>query len=72
MCLATPMKILKIKGQTGLVGSIGHTHKVDLSLIKKPKVGDYILAHGDMAIHKLPNKEAEKILKLIKISNHYE
>jgi hydrogenase expression/formation protein HypC len=66
MCLATPMKILKIKGDKAIVGSAKHTHEVDLSLIKEPKVGEYILAHGDMAINKLPLTEAKKILKLIK------
>ena len=66
MCLATPMKILKIKGGKAIVGSAKHTHEIDLSLLKKPKVGDYVLAHGDMAINKLPEEEAKKILKLIK------
>jgi len=67
MCLATPMKIMKIKKDNkAVVGSNNHHHEIDLSLIKKPKVGDYVLAHGDMAINKLPKKEAEKILKLIK------
>lgn len=66
MCLATPMKILRIDGQKALVGSKNHKHTVDLSLIKTPKVGEYILAHGDLAINKIPLQEAEKILKLIK------
>ncbi len=65
MCLATPMKIIKIKGDKAVVGSHHHTHEVDLSLIKNPKVGEYILAHGDLAIHKLPLTEAKKILNLI-------
>jgi hydrogenase assembly chaperone HypC/HupF len=59
------MKILKIKGKTGIVGSEQHTHTVDLSLIKNPKIGDYVLAHGDMAINKIPLTEAKKILQLI-------
>lgn len=59
------MKILKIKGKTAVVGSYNHSHTVDLSLIKYPKVGDYILAHGDMAINKIPLTEAKKILKLV-------
>jgi hydrogenase assembly chaperone HypC/HupF len=65
MCLATPMKILKIKGKTATVGSGDHTHEVDVSLLKTPRVGEYILAHGDMAINKLPLTEAKKILDLV-------
>ena len=68
MCLATPMKIIKIKDNKAMVGSLKHTHEVDLCLIKKPKVGEYVLAHGDMAINKITQEEAEKILKLIKKS----
>lgn len=65
MCLAVPLKIKKIKGNKAIAGNDNHNHEVDLSLIKNPQVGDYILAHGDMAINKLPVEEAEKILKII-------
>jgi hydrogenase expression/formation protein HypC len=70
MCLATPMKIIKIRGNKAIVSSDKHEHEVDLSLIKNPKVGEYILAHGDMAINKLPLQEAKKILELIKNPKH--
>ena len=64
------MKIIKIKKDNkAIVGSNNHNHEIDLSLIKEPRVGDYILAHGDLAINKLPTEEAEKILKLIKIKH---
>lgn len=65
MCLATPLKIKEIKGEKAVVESGDHSHTIDLSLIKDPKIGDYVLAHGDMAINKLEPKEAEKILKMI-------
>jgi len=71
MCLATPLKIIKIKKDNkAIVGSNNHTHEIDLSLIKKPRIGDYVLAHGDMAINKINEQEAEKILKLIKSSKY--
>jgi len=59
------MKIIKIKDKKAVVSSSKHEHEVDLSLIKNPKVGEYILAHADMAINKLPLTEAKKILRLI-------
>jgi len=52
-----------------VVESSEHSHIVDLSLIKEPKIGDYILAHADMAINKLPREEAEKILRVISESH---
>ncbi len=68
MCLATPMKITEISGDKAVVRSSDHNHTVDLSLLKdkQPEVGDYILAHGDLAINKLPEDEALKILEMIK------
>lgn len=66
MCLATPLKIKEINGTNAVVGNNNHTHIIDLGLIKNPKIGDYILAHENMAINKIPEEEAEKILKMIK------
>jgi len=65
MCLATPMKIKEIKGEKAVVESGDHNHVIDLSLIKDPKVGDYVLAHGNMAINKVSQEEAKKIFKII-------
>jgi len=68
MCLATPMELKKIKGEWGYVIHDGKEYKVSLSLIPKPKVGDWILAHGELGINKIPANEAKNILKLIKDS----
>jgi hydrogenase expression/formation protein HypC len=65
MCLATPVKIVKITGQKAIVTSGDHEHEVDLSLVPEARVGDYILAHGELAINKLPPEEAEKVLNMI-------
>ncbi|HDH03925.1 MAG TPA: HypC/HybG/HupF family hydrogenase formation chaperone [Candidatus Campbellbacteria bacterium] len=70
MCLATPMKITEIDGNKAVVESSEHSHTVDLNLLKEPRVGDYILAHGDLAISKLPEDEALKILEMIKELPH--
>lgn len=65
MCLATPMRIKKIKDNKAVVETKKHTHTVDLSLIKDAKIGDYILAHGDMAINKVAEEDAKKILEMV-------
>lgn len=68
MCLATPSKVIKIKGNWATVQSGGHQHQANLSLLKNIKVGDYLLIHDDLAINKLKGEEAKRILKMI--SNH--
>ncbi len=66
MCLAIPMKIVKIDGETGLVKTGGLKRKANLSLIKSPKVGDYILMHAGFAIEKLKEDEAKKTITMLK------
>ena len=72
MCLATPAKIIKIKGSTAEVKDSHGQKKVNLILIKKAQVGDYLLVHADLAINKLPENEAKEILKLNNMCHHKE
>lgn len=65
MCLAIPMKIIEIKGKTAIVKGELHKHEVNLALLQNIKIGDYILAHGNIAINKIPKEEAKNILKFI-------
>lgn len=64
MCLASPVKIIKILGKTAEVEDSHGKKLVRLDLIIKPKVNDYLLAHGDLAISKIDEKEAKEIIKL--------
>ena len=66
MCLAVPMKIVEIKGDEGFVESSGLKRKVNLSLLKNPKIGEYILLHAGFAIERVKDKEAKKTLKLLR------
>lgn len=65
MCVATPLKIKKIDGSTGVVNHDGKDFDVSLHLIPKAKVGDWILAHGEIAISIISSKDAKDILGLI-------
>lgn len=67
MCLATPLKIIKINGSKAETEAEGHIHEIDLSLLEnaKTKEGDYVIAHENMAIHKLSAEEAKQILSFI-------
>jgi hydrogenase expression/formation protein HypC len=68
MCLATPMKLIKVEKGLGFVEHGGKEYKVNLDLIDNPKIGDWILAHADLAVSRLPEKEALEILELISTS----
>lgn len=70
MCLATPVKIIKLRGNSATVDALGEELEVNTSLLKRVAVGDYLLAKGDLAIQKLSPSEAEEILELIKECPH--
>lgn len=60
------MKIVQIKGKEGLVASSGLKRKADLSFIKDPKIGEYVLLHAGFAIEKIRDIEAKKTLKALR------
>ena len=67
MCLAVPMKIVKIlEHGKALVEQDELTTEVDLTLIEDPKVGDYVIIHAGYAIDLLDLEEAEERLKLFR------
>lgn len=65
MCLASPVKVVKIKKDWAEVEIAGQPRKINVSLLKKIKIGDYLLVHGQMAVNKVSRTEAEKILKFV-------
>jgi hydrogenase expression/formation protein HypC len=67
MCLAVPMKIVKMLEQgKALVKQDDLETEVDLTLIHDPKIGDYVIIHAGYAIDLLDLKEAEERLKLFR------
>lgn len=50
--------------------ALGEQMEVDTSLLKGVKVGDYLLAKGELAIQRLSPEEAEEILKLVQKCEH--
>jgi len=66
MCLGIPMKIVRVDGDEGLVESGGLRRKANLSFLKHPKVGEYVLLHAGFAIERIKEKEAQKTLRALK------
>ncbi len=66
MCLAIPMKILKIEGDRAIVSSGGIQRIIGINFLKGPKIGDYVIVHAGFAIEKLDTVKAKETLKLLK------
>ena len=68
MCLAIPMKIISISPDecTGCAEYDGIERDVNLSLIDKPQLGEYVIIHAGFAIEKFNTVEAEKQLELFR------
>lgn len=66
MCLATPQKIIEVNGKWAKIGSRNHNHRVNLSLVKGIKVGDFVLVHDNLVLNKIPKSEAKKIIGFVK------
>ena len=65
MCLAIPMRILKIEGDRAVVSAGRVERWISINFLNDPRIGDYVMVHAGFAIEKLDPKEAEKTLKLL-------
>ena len=66
MCLAIPMKITSIEGDTARVSLEGLEKEIDVRFLEDPRPGDYVIVHAGFAIDKLDEEEAKKTLDLFK------
>jgi hydrogenase expression/formation protein HypC len=66
MCLALPLRLTDIKGDTGVVEMGGITRKINLSMVEKPAIGDYVIVHAGFAIAIMDEKEAMETLNLVR------
>jgi len=62
MCYAIPGKLARIEGSIGIVDYYGERRKILLD-DNSVKPGDYVFAQGGILIRKIPESEAEEILK---------
>ncbi len=66
MCLAIPVKVVKIKGTLAEVDMAGVKRQADIRFLESVKIGDYILVHAGFAIEKIDEKEARETLRFLK------
>ena len=67
MCLAIPMKVVEINGNTAIVEQEGVSKAARIDFLEGIQVGDYVLVHAGIAIERLDPEEAEKTLRLIRL-----
>ena len=65
MCFAFPVRVVEVDGNKARVEDDGEVKMVDVSMLSGLKRGDYVLAHGDLAIQRLDKKDAEETLSVL-------
>lgn len=60
MCIAVPLKVIKLFEEEAVVGYKGVSMRVNISLLEKVNIGDYVLVHAGCAIEKLDSEEGKK------------
>lgn len=65
MCLAIPMRVIKIKENFAEVESGRLTRTVNIQMLAHIKINDYVLVHAGFAIEILDPKKATETLKII-------
>jgi hydrogenase expression/formation protein HypC len=66
MCLAVPMRLLELHGQSGILEIGGVRKEVMLTLTPEAKVGDWLVVHAGYALEILDEKEAENTVILLR------
>ncbi len=64
MCLAIPMTIIKIDGDSAIAESRGVETRVNISLMPGIQLNDRVIIHAGFVIEKLDPEEAEERDKL--------
>jgi hydrogenase expression/formation protein HypC len=66
MCLAVPVKIVEIDGDDAVVEVEGVRRKSNVSLIRDPQVGDYVLLHAGFAIQKWSEEDVREYREIMR------
>ncbi len=58
MCLAIPLRLVEINGNTAVGEAMGMRREIRVDFIEAPKLGDYVIVHAGFAIERLPEQQA--------------
>jgi len=65
MCLGIPMKIKSINSKLAQVEAEQLLRTINIQMLPKIKIGDYVIVHAGFAIEKVDPKRAEETLRLV-------
>ena len=66
MCLAVPMMVKSIDGDTAVCEIDGVRREASLMMVDDVAVGDFVLIHAGFAIENLDQEDAEQTLALFR------
>ena len=67
MCVAAPMKVIGVEGDTVRAKLGGITKEARLDIVdERPKLGDYVIIHAGYALHRIDPEDAKTTLALWK------
>ena len=58
MCLAIPLQLIEINGNTAVGEALGLRREIRVDFIPEPRLGDYVIVHAGFAIERLPEGQA--------------
>lgn len=65
MCLAIPMKIIRIEGDFAEVEAGSLRRRANIQMLANAKAGDYVMVHAGFAIQKVDPQKAKETLRLV-------
>ena len=66
MCLAVPMRVVTIDGDTAVCEIDGVRREANIMMVEEVEVGDFVLIHAGFAMEKLDEADAEETLDLFR------
>ena len=58
MCLAIPLQLIEINGNTAIGEALGMKREIRVDFIPEPQIGDYVIVHAGFAIERLGEGQA--------------
>lgn len=63
MCLAIPLQLIEINGNSAVGEAMGMRRDIRVDFIENPQIGDYVIVHAGFAIERLPEQQAMQDLE---------
>ena len=63
MCLAVPLQLVEINGNSAVGEAMGMRRNIRVDFIENPQIGDYVIVHAGFAIERLPEQQAVQDLE---------